>query len=77
MTFDPIVPLQVMTYLDQIYRKFFLVQLWTNVYVTCIHWIESIVSDCFSKILAFCLQKRLKSIGRERVKKSMFNIHFT
>jgi hypothetical protein len=27
MTFDPIVPLHVMTYLDQIYRKFFLVQL--------------------------------------------------
>jgi hypothetical protein len=27
MTFDPIVPLQVMTYLDQIYRKLFLVQL--------------------------------------------------
>ena len=27
MTFDPIVPLQVMTYLHQIYRKLFLVQL--------------------------------------------------
>jgi hypothetical protein len=28
---------------------------------------ESIVSDWFLKILAFFLQKRLKSIGRERV----------
>jgi hypothetical protein len=39
MTFDPIVPLQVMIYLDQIYRLLFLVKFWKNVFVIYIPWI--------------------------------------
>jgi hypothetical protein len=36
MTFDPLVPLKVMTYPDRINRFLFLVKFLTNVYATCI-----------------------------------------
>jgi hypothetical protein len=36
MTFDPLVPLKVMTYLDQINRFLFLVKFLTNAYAKCI-----------------------------------------
>jgi hypothetical protein len=61
MTFDSIVPLEVMTYLDKIYRIMSLIKIWTNVYITCKPWIRKhIASDCFKKYWYFVFKNVVK-----------------
>jgi hypothetical protein len=72
MNFDPIVPLEVMTYLDKIYRKMFLVKFWTNVYITCKPWIRKhIASDWFKKYWYFVF----KNVIKVSVEKGLMHVY--
>jgi hypothetical protein len=70
VTFDPIVPLQVMAYLDQIYRKLCLENSWTHVYSICIprigkcivlYWFEKYWHFVFENVYKVSVEKGLNN----------------